>query len=223
MDAVEVILFDLDNTLLDRTRTFGRFVEHLLHTYLDESEITPAIYERIIHLDEDGYKDKRELFHQLLAELPWRKGGPPEHAELMAFYQREYVNQAVLFEQALDVVTAIRSKFRTGLITNGQTAIQHGKVDRLGLRPYFDAVIVSEEAGVKKPDPAIFAMAAEQLQVKAEQCLYVGDHPVNDIAGASRAGMRTIWIEVNQPWRADLDAEPLHRIKRLQELPSLLL
>lgn len=51
-----------------------------------------------------------------------------------------------------------------------------------------------------------------------EQCVYVGDHPVNDIEGAAAAGMNTIWIRVNQPWREGLSARPLRTIERLDEL-----
>ena len=44
-------------------------------------------------------------------------------------------------------------------------------------------------------------MALERLQLSAEECVYIGDHPVNDIEGASKVGMKTIWIKANQPWK----------------------
>jgi haloacid dehalogenase superfamily, subfamily IA, variant 3 with third motif having DD or ED/haloacid dehalogenase superfamily, subfamily IA, variant 1 with third motif having Dx(3-4)D or Dx(3-4)E len=218
--SIQAILFDLDNTLLDRTRTFEQFTNGFIATYFSHLDETREIFDRIIELDQDGYKDKEELFAELLDELPWRI--PPEHSELLAFYKREYVNHALLMEQAREVVLGLREKYRLGLITNGKTAIQHGKIDRLGIRDMFDVILVSEEAGVKKPDRAIYEMATAKLELQPEQCLYIGDHPVNDIEGATNAGMRTIWFKVNQPWRDHITAAPLHTIKHLSELPALL-
>jgi len=218
--SIKAILFDLDNTLLDRTRTFERFTNGFIDTYFSHLDETREIFDRIIELDQDGYKDKEELFAVLLEELPWNVR--PEQSELLAFYKREYVNHALLMEQAREVVEELRKKYRLGLITNGKTAIQHGKIDRLGIREIFDVILVSEEAGVKKPNRAIFEMATAKLRLNPEQCIYIGDHPVNDIEGATNAGMRTIWFQVNQPWRDHIAAAPLHTIKHLGELPALL-
>ena len=125
-------------------------------------------------------------------------------------------------DQASEVIAYMKRKYRIGLITNGQTRIQYGKIDRLGIRDEFEFIIVSEEAGVKKPDPGIFDMALRRLGLPPAACLYIGDHPVNDIEGAARAGMGTIWLQVNQPWREGLSAEPLHTIRRLSDLFELL-
>lgn len=75
---------------------------------------------------------------------------------------------------------------------------------------------------MKKPDPKIFTMAIEVLGVSPEQCIYVGDHPVNDIQGAANIGMGAIWLKVNQPWKEGLTAKPLFVIQQLDELLELL-
>jgi len=108
------------------------------------------------------------------------------------------------------------------LITNGRTAIQYGKIDRLGLRDRFEVILVSEEVGIKKPNPDLFRMALKRLGLEPEECLYVGDHPVNDIEGAAAVGMETIWMQVNQPWREGLTARPKHVIRRIAELTDIL-
>lgn len=223
MEGIQAVLFDLDNTIVDRARTFGKFAEELLGAYCSHAPKPERerLHARIMELDEDGYKDKSALFAELLDELPWTTEAP-SHGELMTFYGTTYVRGAVLMERARETIAHARSKYRTGMITNGKTAIQYGKIDRLGIRGYFDVIVVSEEAGIKKPDPRIFAFAAEALGLRPEQCLYVGDHPVNDIEGASSFGMATIWLQVNQPWREGLAAKPLHTIRRLDELMALI-
>lgn len=65
-------------------------------------------------------------------------------------------------------------------------------------------------------------MAIERLGLRAEQCLYIGDHPINDIEGAAKAGMDTIWLEVNQPWKDEITIRPKHKIKHLSELVGIL-
>jgi putative hydrolase of the HAD superfamily len=221
MENIKAVIFDLDNTILDRTTTFKNFTVGFLKAYFAHLDPNQQILERIILLDEDGYKDKLELFTALLEELPWKE--KPEVAELLDYYNREYVKSAVLMDHAREVIQHIRNKnYKTGLITNGKTLIQYGKVDQLGIRNDFDFIIVSEEAGCKKPDPRIFDMAAKKLDLKPEECIYIGDHPLNDIEGASKIGMQTIWMKVNQPWKDGLTAKPLHTIEKLSGLFDLI-
>ncbi|MUT67384.1 HAD family hydrolase [Paenibacillus sp. NEAU-GSW1] len=220
MDHIKAVIFDLDNTLLDRTRTFSQFTERLIESYFSHIEDTRAIHDRIVELDEDGYKNKNELFAELIDELPWAI--KPTKAELLSFYSDEYVKSAVLMEQAIEVLQHAKSKYLTGLITNGKTMIQYGKIDQVAIRNEFDLIIVSEEAGVKKPDPSIFQLALNRLELQPEQCLFIGDHPVNDVEGAAKIGMDTIWLQVNQAWREGIQAAPLHSINRLSELLDII-
>ncbi|TLS52215.1 HAD family hydrolase [Paenibacillus antri] len=220
MTNIKAVLFDLDNTILDRSKTFRNFTLSFVNTYFNHVEITDHLVRRIVELDQDGYKDKAELFEELIVELPWKIS--PELPELMEYYELHYVRNATLMEQAQEVVQHIKSKYKTGLITNGRTLIQYGKIDRIGLRNEFDLIVVSEEVGIKKPNPQIFKMALERLEVNPEECIYIGDHPTNDIEGAGKAGMKTIWMQVNQPWNPGLTIKPNYEIKRLGELLALL-
>jgi putative hydrolase of the HAD superfamily len=220
MNHIKAIIFDLDNTILDRTSTFSNFTNSFINIYFNHLESTQEIFDRIIYLDQDGYKDKSELFSELIEELPWK--AKPQKTELLDFYRTEYVKSAVLMKRAREVVIHSRKKYKTGLITNGKTSIQYGKIDQLGIRNDFDLILVSEEAGIKKPDPKIFEMALDKLQLRPEECIYIGDHPVNDIEGAARIGMGTIWIKVNQPWKEEVMARPLYTINQLSELLELL-
>lgn len=220
MNKIRAVIFDLDNTIIDRTGTFRKFTESFLQSYFQHIESTQPLLERIIRLDQDGYKDKKQLFNELLEELPWRV--KPQHEELMNYYRTQYVKKAMLFHQAREILQYCTEKYRTGLITNGRNVIQYGKIDQLEIRSYFDVILVSEEAGCKKPDPRIFEMTLNQLQLPPDQCLYIGDHPANDIEGASKVGMKTIWFKVNQPWKDDITVRPLHTIVQLHDLFALI-
>jgi putative hydrolase of the HAD superfamily len=70
--------------------------------------------------------------------------------------------------------------------------------------PFFDVTIFSSIAGVQKPDPAIYKMAAAQLQVEPADCLYIGDGDNYELTGAAAAGMHPVLISVPQPEGADM-------------------
>ena len=72
------------------------------------------------------------------------------------------------------------------------------KLEKLGLLPFFSFVVSSEEAGVEKPHPGLFALCAEKAGVSPEECLLVGDSLKGDVLGAENAGMRALWYAPEQ-------------------------
>jgi putative hydrolase of the HAD superfamily len=222
MKNIKALIFDLDNTILDRSKTFLNFSNKLINEYFTEvTDIEQQkIIEQIVVTDQDGYKEKKQMFIELLEILPWNN--KPSVEELLEFYTSEYVSSALLMEDALEILQYIKTKYKIGLITNGKIIIQYGKIDKLNLREYFDTIVVSEEAGIKKPNKGIFEIALKSLNLRSEDCIYIGDHPVNDIDGADKAGMKTIWIKVNQPWKDELTVKPLKTITKLNELFELI-
>ena len=103
------------------------------------------------------------------------------------------------------------------IITNGFEAVQLRKIKASGLEGYFDQFVHAEMAGVKKPDPLIFAMALELAGADPGKSLMVGDNLEADILGAKRSGMHLLHFNSN--------GEPGHDICRtiydLIEIKSL--
>lgn len=116
-----------------------------------------------------------------------------------------------------EVLTALRARgLRLGVVTNGVVARQAPKVEALGLGELVDAVVISEAVGVSKPDRRIFDFALSALGVRPGDAWFVGDNPLNDVLGASAAGMTAVWFR-RGPWPAG-HAEPELRIEALGEL-----
>ena len=211
------ILFDLDNTLYD------------LHSYwrgrlrLGLELVLP----RYPQFDHDALVQAAMAEQVYIAQWPdfLRRHGVADEALIAAaheIFRHEWFEQMVLYEDAPPTLEALRTRYRLGLITNGPSEIQQRKIERFGLRNYLDVLIVSEEVGLAKPDPAIFALALEQLGVGPAAALFVGDSPEHDLRGAAAAGIAYIWMN---PARAALPtglAPPLAVIERLAELPGLL-
>jgi putative hydrolase of the HAD superfamily len=68
------------------------------------------------------------------------------------------------------------------------------KVEAMGLTSLLEVMVISEEVGIKKPDPRIFRMALDRLGVDASEAVFVGDNLELDIAGARGVGMRALWL-----------------------------
>lgn len=113
-----------------------------------------------------------------------------------------------------------------GMVTNGYIPTQRRKIARHGLDAYLDPIVISEEANAHKPDPRVFRYALEKAGVSAEESVFVGDMPENDIQGALGVGMAAVHIDVQGKWAHLRDAQtaivPSHRITRLPELIPLL-
>lgn len=113
-----------------------------------------------------------------------------------------------------------RAGIPMGMITNGKEVVQNRKIDVLGIRKYMRCITVSEAVGVQKPDQQIFALTLAQMGMEASVSWYVGDHPANDIIGASMAGLTAIWLRGSHSWPATIE-EPRHQIDKLEELIGL--
>jgi putative hydrolase of the HAD superfamily len=196
------ILFDLDETLNDRQATLKIFVKHFLQEFA--SKLEPVSFDDLLleyqRVDAGGYRP-RDQAHQILAKsLAWLE---PVSAEvLLAFWYDLFPKLSVPMSHARETLIALKSRgIKLGLVTNGKSKIQNRKVDTLELREFLDVILVSEDAGIKKPDPRIFQIALEYLQLEAAQVWMVGDHPVNDVLGARDAGLNSVWLKgANHVW-----------------------
>ncbi|ASS75170.1 hypothetical protein CIG75_09370 [Tumebacillus algifaecis] len=218
---IQGILFDLDETLLDRTASLNRFL-HEQHTRYQThfQEIPFVTFQSRFHsLDEKGYVHKRVVYQKLLAE--WQIKGLT-FEELLEDYQQGFRHHVSGFDNWRAVLTELRQRsYRLGIITNGETEFQQRNMDAMMLPELVDTILISQHENLRKPDPQIFERAAERLGVAPADCLFVGDHPANDIAGARNAGMRTVWFANSFAWPDDLPRAD-HEIDSLNELFDIL-
>jgi putative hydrolase of the HAD superfamily len=187
------VIFDLDGTLLDRRRSFERFVRdqwerfaHVLRTVDSEQYV-----QTLIELDGDGYAPRKELFIGIIAQF----GLPSGLADtLLKDYRAGFPSACVLFPDAIQTLASLRaSGLKLGLITNGSVQMQSRKLECLALSSRFDTILISDAEGVSKPDRQIFHRALQRLNAHPAHAVFVGDHPEVDVAGARAAGMQAIW------------------------------
>lgn len=123
--------------------------------------------------------------------------------------------RAPLFDDTDEVLALLRPHTRLGVVTNGVAGLQHRKMALSGLGHWFDAVAVSGEVGIGKPERGIFEWVADQLGVPLERCVMVGDNSERDVQGGKNAGMATAWLDRGFKPRvvsADIEAKSLREL-----------
>ncbi|MCY4553411.1 MAG: HAD family hydrolase [Candidatus Poribacteria bacterium] len=204
---IKAVFFDLDGTLCDSDTAWSiaekETFQLLCKQYPDVPEDTVTNAWRTVHqklfqqlgagkLSMAEVRDAR--FQCLFEEL----GLPADKVmeELSDFFCSRYLTSLRLYEDAtgLDELHA----YHVGIITNGahdeHTDSQLSKVRHLGLSERIQSLTISGEIGVRKPKIEIFRVACERADVLPEEAVYIGDTIQNDIVGANRAGMASVFI-----------------------------
>jgi putative hydrolase of the HAD superfamily len=104
-----------------------------------------------------------------------------------------------LIDGADVLVRSLQGHRKIGLLTNGPSDIQRHKFEGTGLADCFDAVVISGEVGIGKPDGAIFADVLDRLGTTAPTTVMVGDSWERDVVGALGVGMTAVWVAGGRP------------------------
>lgn len=218
---IAAVLFDLDETLFDRSSSLSVFVQRQFEDIeIGEFVNLRAVAARFLELDRRGRVSKLEVYSKLVGEIGIYDDVVSK--KLFHDYETNAWRYARPFEGMRDVIQGLKnSGKKVGIVSNGQTHIQLRSLLALDLDRLADAYLISEQEGCRKPDAAIFLRAAERLSVAAEECVFVGDSPEADILGARAAGMRTIWFPNGEEWPDALPFRPEETIMNLREVPLL--
>jgi len=229
MSRLMVVTFDLDNTLWDVERVI-RNAERVTREWFDTN--VPEVYrllgqEDFLRLRKEALAQnarlahhvsdlRREVFRRAIAQA----GYAPRESERLASEAFEVFlherHRVELFDDALDVLESLARTYRLGALTNG-----NADVGRLGLDRIFSFAFCAADVGASKPDPAMFRAALDHSGVDASQMVHVGDHPIDDIEGASRLGIHTIWVNHNGVVYPD-DAPQTREARSLRDLPRII-
>lgn len=225
------LFFDLDRTLWDFDAAAKVAFERIYEQYDLKSLGIPSAYE--FH----------EVYHPLNEQL-WvlyradkitkddlnrtRFLKPLEHygihdIELADHLSEDYVYWSPrivrLVPGTMELLDYLKPKYHLHLITNGFQEIQGTKLSLSGMEPYFETLTVSEEVGVKKPNPEIFQYALRKAHATAEESLMIGDEMAVDIDGACAAGMDTVFFN---PKGEKIEGERTFEVRELREIRIIL-
>ncbi|MBN1171329.1 MAG: HAD family hydrolase [Micromonosporaceae bacterium] len=189
-----LLLLSLDDTLLDRAgafRDWGRdFLDRIGAPYYD--------LDWLLSVDADGMASHWDVA-EALRERYGLRASPIDLVEAIRYGVLERLRLDPLLSCALRI--ARNAGWAPVVITNGETAQQLAKLRKTGLDRCLVGWIISEEAGVRKPNPRIFAIAAERARMRLSTAWVIGDSPEADIRGAAAAGVRSIWLHRGRSWQ----------------------
>jgi HAD superfamily hydrolase (TIGR01549 family) len=107
----------------------------------------------------------------------------------------DYIEASQLRPCAKKLLETVSPDYKLGLISNFTYApVIHAALRKLEISRFFNTILVSEEARWRKPHKKIFKTALKRLKTTAEETVYVGDSPLEDIKGAKAVGMRTVFV-----------------------------
>ena len=202
LDRYELILFDVDQTLLDFAQAENEAIAELWRHSFSNVVSQSAFAEQYRRINVEIWKAvetgellpsqvketraKRVLQHYDLHTENWEAG-----AEV---FLTGLSKVAIWLPGAEASFHAIRTTHKVGLITNGLVQVQYPRIDAIGIRSYLATYMISQEVGFTKPDPRIFKLAFEEVGVDASKALYIGDSLSSDYQGALNANMDFCWF-----------------------------
>jgi len=225
------LFIDLDDTLWDIHRNGKECLEEIYHDY-GYAEFYPSFedYYRVYMpgnnhlwaLYRQGKISKEELIvERFLAPLRAFGIDDPEYAKKLNddFLERT-TRKTRLIDGALELLEYLRPRYRMYILSNGFREVQYKKIENSGLMPYFDKIILSEDAGINKPHPDMFTYALKNTNSKRNQTIMIGDSWDADIVGAHNSRIAQIWL--NPAGEAPQGFEPTYTVRSLTEIKNIL-
>ncbi|MHB8361270.1 MAG: HAD family hydrolase [Thermoplasmataceae archaeon] len=206
-DGPRAVLFDIDDTLYDYSFSLQQAMSELR---LRDGRLKGIPIGTLVSRDQGllrevhvsmiltGKVSKEESRIVRMVRLYESFGLTLDRAEATTL--ATFRHEAILRHQravpgAQELLVELRSKgVFLGVVSNNLVKDQIGKLKRLGMEESFDSITISEEVGVKKPDPAIFLTACDRLKCSPADVILVGDSWDDDVLGARSAGIRAVWF-----------------------------
>ncbi|MBT5773422.1 MAG: HAD family hydrolase [Dehalococcoidia bacterium] len=210
MSEPEVILFDLDDTIVD-------FTWNKVSAWRDACELasgrtgadTEALHASIEAIgrrywadearSERGRRDLRAAGAEIVATAFEELGvtASTELRRMVSDHYRDLRDGGIrLFPRAIEVLEELRGRgHRLGLVTNGSQQEQRGKIERFDLEGHFEHIQIEGEFGLGKPHDEAYRHALERMGAAAERTWFIGDNIEWDVSAPQRHGMFGVWVD----------------------------
>lgn len=224
----ELIIFDADETLFDFKESEKVALESTMRDFnmeYDESfhleiykEINAAVWKEL----EKGLITQKELNDLRFQRLLERLDVPGNAVEFADTYIDHLSRASFLYEESFDLVRRLAGTYRLAILSNGLKKVQNRRLRQSAIAEYFKEIVISEEVGLAKPDPAIFELLFDLMGFSDKsRTLIVGDSLSSDIQGGVNFGIDTCWYNPNGVLNST-GLRPAYEIRELKDLYELL-
>ncbi len=231
---VKAVFFDVEGTLWDSAGCTHHALNVVLPNFVgqlptdDLDELTRCFNAVLFdqfgreHLRETRPISGRRRFQALLDAYQVRDRGLAQKMSSRFDRARRLVMRQFVRRDAFQLLGELAERgIVRGAIVNGIPAAERHLVQSLGLDSHLDHLVLAQVEGFQKPDVRIFRRALEIAGCAPQEALYVGDSPLTDVLGASRAGMPTVWFNEGRRVLPRGFPPPDFTISRLRELLSI--
>jgi len=230
----KVFLFDMDDTILNydsvadpswrqvcetvAPRTAGLEAGELFTALKTKSQWFWSDPDRHLRGRLNMLVTRMEIVSLALSDLDVSDPGLTE--EIALSYERIRTESITPRPGAIETLRRLHDDgFKLGMITNGSSEPQREKIDRFGLEPLFDSIVIEGEFGVGKPNRSVFQHSLDVLGTSAQEACMTGDNLYFDVGGAQHLGIWGIWVD----WRdaglpADSTVNPDRTVRFISEL-----
>jgi putative hydrolase of the HAD superfamily len=188
-----MLFLGLDDTLLDRARAFRTWAQE----FLDAVSAPDADLDWLVSIDADGMTSRWDIAEAARDRYGLR-ASTIDLVESMRDAEVDLARLDPLVACSLGI--AGDAGWVPVIVTNGESHVQEAKIKRSGLDRWVADWVISEEAGVRKPNPRIFSIAAERIRMNVRNSWVIGDGPESDIAGAAALGVPSVWLHRGRTW-----------------------
>ncbi|MGC2657133.1 MAG: HAD family hydrolase [Bryobacteraceae bacterium] len=239
---LRAILFDINGTLIDietdeRMEEVYRAIGHFLlyqGIYLGRFEVRELYFQVM----KEQFAESTERYPEFDVVKVWRECLRRTASDLTHALPAEKLDQLPLliaevqrgvsrrrlkcFPGVLEVLPNLKQRYSLAVVSDAQTAYALPELEAVGLRKFFDPIVISGDFGYRKPDTRLFLQALDTLRVTASQAVFVGNDTYRDVFGAQQLGMRTIFFSPNGTSPDPNEAKPDYVMHALADLPGAL-
>lgn len=220
---VKVVLFDLDNTLIDFMKFKRMAIEAAIAAMRDAGlQQVEAVRQAIDKIYAEKGIEYQHVFDDALREVL----GYVDYKILAAAVVAYRKVKAAYMDTYPGVKSTLRELikrgYKLGILSDAPPFQMWTRLAEIGLLHEFDAAISSVEFGVRKPNELPFRKALEVFGVKPNEAMMVGDSIDRDIYGAKKLGMVTVLAKYGKGWKDKLDVKPDYEINDIRELLTIL-
>jgi len=202
--AFKLLLCDVDDTLLDFEQEEHRALTKTFEAF--GVAPTPANLEVYLTINRALWQalERGETTQAQLKVERWRRFADAMELNASAqalsdYYADSLASDACPLPGAIDFLKAVSARMPIYLVTNGITSIQRGRFAHSGFAPFIAGLLISQEIGAAKPDPAMLLMAMEKAGVSPAETAMLGDNAFSDMGAAKNAGVAGIHFTWKKP------------------------
>jgi len=217
--TMNVIFFDLDNTLYDSEIYYDRAFKSISEFLQKEFKVEQESSFDFLY---SNWKKTTSMYNQMFDDVIDKFDLKISTSDLVKIFNEQEVYESDLFSDTIPVLQRLSNKFKLGIITDGDVSRQKRKLENCKLRDFVNFVIYTKEIE-PKPSPKPFQHALNQLSSSAIRPFYVADNPKIDFKGAKQLNFSTIRIirgefqNINSDEYVDYSIETLYEIEKIIE------